>query len=1196
MLEPLEQSPLRAASLSPTPPLLRASSVLARIERIAFELKGVSFDGTPLDRRRAVHKLRAAAAAAPLPDVWRLRRSPLDARCFRALLQRHVAPVVLSPKELGALFDLIAVTAPSPSPEDAERTVDSGDFAIFYAELGAIERGRKGLLRQRNAKGLSPVAKGSLATLATVAKGQLSVAKGDAALAKGSLRLSSTSLRRVTAHRVSPFPAGPGRLARNSLAPPPSVSQVSRASVAAAQRRQRALKAQRRKYFGDSVYTDWSPDECGAGAEQRIFLRIALIKLCAAACACDKLGSKEDGLHALAGDVDALSFAQLLQELLHVHLDELEVGAIHAGYCSRARFECVDGSSLRAALVVLASEGVRSALEDVAQRPRQLQAARLYGRMNARQRLKSAGLAAYLKCDDDSLNDLGVVDDDDESTNSSVYDDDDEVGDRELSTLMGQLRDHVEAKLLAATSARVPRASSGNIYEIAVVDKMHDVSLAARHRHLRLELDAHVQSVSLAIMKQWWELDLRPALDPAMRARKALSALQQAHASASVPKILHAFHKVFSAHHEELAALSEALAGQRTCAALKSWRQDRRRGSLENESDAANRLQRFIAPRTRRASVQRLVAAQRVAAAAVLVRCLRRYAMRVVRLRVAHAAAVCLQKKWSTYQFRQKGRRLGEVRLYAAARVLQALYSRSRARRLLGQLRAARSKRGQRQANRPMQHRKWRLLAAASLLLDRKRRRCAVKKRAVVTIQTNHRMIRTRMFWLQNVGLHRASTRLAAFVRGYLAACLSPTCLPRTHILRLLSLAGRPALLAVAVDRASNLAKADLKLNQNAPLVFVSAYRPPQPPAEEGDGGTTPRPKTPASRPMTPASRPQTPGKSLEGRRTSVDVVVAAVCSSPRQVDVSCTPQVFRGEDFATEWGCTVQLAVDGSGGAVAITIADPSATGSAVADFLGQARLDVSRPTPWPAPAPKPARGKAENRPPRGYRRKGSSAYLPHAFTRGRLRLSLDAAVHHVDVGRGRPLHLKNCGRTPHGHVSVVVAQVSPATCMCGHLDILEDRILTSPSWAPRWAVLVDGRLTLLRARGDAEARQQLEMAHVTDIDVDADGGTFTLSTAGAQPVVLRVATDVAHGRTLFRMWLRRLRRTATRIPTNEFISEELDAADYAVACLAADEKRPPAATPRIPKSGQTPRGQTPRGQLSPAHGSHRGRRDSES
>jgi hypothetical protein len=217
-----------------------------------------------------------------------------------------------------------------------------------------------------------------------------------------------------------------------------------------------------------------------------------------------------------------------------------------------------------------------------------------------------------------------------------------------------------------------------------------------------------------------------------------------------------------------------------------------------------------------------------------------------------------------------------------------------------------------------------------------------------------------------------------------------------------------------------------------------------------------------------------------------------------------------------------------------------------------------------------------------------------------------LESAVHDVDVGRGKPLHLKNCGRAPHGHVAVVVAQVAPAKCMCGHVDVLEGRILTSPSWAPRWAVLVDGRLTLFRARGDADAREALEMAHLTSFDVDADEGTFTLSAAGAHALVLRVAIDEPHGRDVFRMWLRRLRRAATRIPTNEFVSEELGNDDYAnavdrLATLEAEAAPAHLSICGSARATPTPRPQqraspTPRPQqrASPTHGNQHRRRDS--
>jgi hypothetical protein len=103
---------------------------------------------------------------------------------------------------------------------------------------------------------------------------------------------------------------------------------------------------------------------------------------------------------------------------------------------------------------------------------------------------------------------------------------------------------------------------------------------------------------------------------------------------------------------------------------------------------------------------------------------------------------------------------------------------------------------------------------------------------------------------------------------------------------------------------------------------------------------------------------------------------------------------------------------------------------------------------------------------------------------------------------------------------------------------------------WKPAWACLAFGRLRVYDHRGEAEPKLEIDMDHVDLVEVHKDhdeGDSFVLQVAGAGLHHFRVA-DIGHPiRSLqYSNWVRRLRRAAPRIPTNEFVASEASFAEY--------------------------------------------------
>jgi len=126
-------------------------------------------------------------------------------------------------------------------------------------------------------------------------------------------------------------------------------------------------------------------------------------------------------------------------------------------------------------------------------------------------------------------------------------------------------------------------------------------------------------------------------------------------------------------------------------------------------------------------------------------------------------------------------------------------------------------------------------------------------------------------------------------------------------------------------------------------------------------------------------------------------------------------------------------------------------------------------------------------------------------------------------------------------------------ARSICGHLEVKVQRGFVVSFWKPVWACLAFNRLTLRDHRGDEHLRLDLPLRHLEAVEVhspetaESIGDTFSLVLGGGKRHDLRVGDlgtplrDVEH-----QAWVRRLRRCAPRIPTNEFADSACPFLEY--------------------------------------------------
>ncbi|KAJ1458473.1 hypothetical protein M885DRAFT_561692 [Pelagophyceae sp. CCMP2097] len=140
---------------------------------------------------------------------------------------------------------------------------------------------------------------------------------------------------------------------------------------------------------------------------------------------------------------------------------------------------------------------------------------------------------------------------------------------------------------------------------------------------------------------------------------------------------------------------------------------------------------------------------------------------------------------------------------------------------------------------------------------------------------------------------------------------------------------------------------------------------------------------------------------------------------------------------------------------------------------------------------------------------------------------VAMDGSLLHLDAGAGA--------------AGLVWCRVwaSPWTeSVCSYLEQRAARGLVH-YWTARWCVLAFGTFLVFNRRGDVEPAHSVAMDHVDTVDIARDfddGDVLSLAFAGGPRLIFRGPDVGLQGQAaLFRKWVRRLRRAAPRIPTNE-------------------------------------------------------------
>ena len=308
------------AQPSAAPTLSAASTiVLNQLDDLEFRLTGCDLEHTARDRRRAVAKLTDAAVKHHLPPVWRAAKRLLSPKDVRYLLT-DVLPKPLLPKELGSVVQALA-------PDGA---VDSRDFAVFYGELGAIERAR----RELGVKG-----RGVSATLRPRIKRERRRPEVVAVPQKGTRAFYEAKVRHKTREkqREERFFGGKARF-WGAHARPPTMARPRTANI----------------------------------DTQARALRSAFLKLLAAALDYDRVGEGTRGLDVLGAPMPKESAARLLFDLFHIHIDDAEAAALVLAFPSPVRDDAVDCAALRRYFLKLARDGLAGAADDELSEPEML--------------------------------------------------------------------------------------------------------------------------------------------------------------------------------------------------------------------------------------------------------------------------------------------------------------------------------------------------------------------------------------------------------------------------------------------------------------------------------------------------------------------------------------------------------------------------------------------------------------------------------------------------------------------------------------------------------------------------------------------------------------------------------------------------------------------------------------------------------
>ena len=126
-------------------------------------------------------------------------------------------------------------------------------------------------------------------------------------------------------------------------------------------------------------------------------------------------------------------------------------------------------------------------------------------------------------------------------------------------------------------------------------------------------------------------------------------------------------------------------------------------------------------------------------------------------------------------------------------------------------------------------------------------------------------------------------------------------------------------------------------------------------------------------------------------------------------------------------------------------------------------------------------------------------------------------------------------------GRLKIELVTLDPTRTMCGEILCRVQRVLTTHVFKPAWAVLTDAAVCVYDYRVDREPRDTFEIKYIDRVHFDVEDETIIVDLAGMAPMIFRVSSASER-----REWLRKLRRVAEHIPTNEFCPAEVAHDEY--------------------------------------------------
>lgn len=1099
-----------------------SSIILEDIDRLEISVTTVNFSYSRLERQRALQKLSAAAMQTRLPIRWRMRRHELTPKQFKACLCRQLAPLKLSSKEIGAIIDLFG---------SRNRNVDTRDFSIFFTELGFIERSRRNIGRAKRMA--CPLIKKKFSQHRILP--HLARKKKRTPSANSSEHDNMSSGGGISSH-----PRGP--------------SVPGRKETGVRLRRRSSLSILRtQEIYGDSsTLLGWTLNKPPIHSvsdfqAEKDSLRTALVKLCAAASLDDGISrGNHSAMSATCCDLPIRTVKEHIAELYGARLSQNEVSAICKKFACPRKANFVDCRFLHDQYLMMARYGFRE--------PETQHSVKATLKGNSKQ---LASLAAF------SFRDL--------ESNQTLSD--------EKDVHIAEIMEAVRQSILTSQRYKmgvIPFAERAK--KISTIHVVLDALVALKaDSHTELlaqELYKRVSEDGSPLAKKWTEFYARRGgntLRTALLAARCFLFEQT-----GVSKVVTAVQVV---SHWQTTVRKLQLSRQRrqqekqlnACmilAIVRSWKSLKARSEAQATTIASNTLDattrstlgcRIAAWAASRMGARRLASAildlhrTRDATAALTIQfALREYASRRgynYPFKLRTLAALILQTIYRNQKYRRSQKRAKhlatELKHLNAVLDIQRWWKRGLCHHHVKQLQYLRSRQKKNSSARRIQLR-FRIMMANRILEERRIAQALAIESSAIIVQNKWRSKHQQNRWLVIVRQKRAQTRIASLFRMHLVGRISPLAIrPQTlDRMRELLMYACPLLARVHSATSSHCGS---PLLTESPCVYVTAYSKIEPSTdciesagatEIKDAHTIGGPRSMAGYTENPTFCDPTMVPRFFRARRGDDNYTSLPIHQRMQVALCKTQPAIRNhsQEFK-EWNDEILINGVESSTSLAFTVCSDASSGTDARDFYGQAELALH----CAQPDFRHTHGSQVRFGARAETGVWWCSFAPRWRKAKKLRLPLQKLSKQVEIERGRLLRLKNRERSPSGEICVSLRVAPPAYNMCGYVLRRVEFVLTTLSWKPSWVVLARGMLKIFSGRCELNPTHEIETKHILAIDFNIEDEVIGISVAGNGSHKLRIDDPIMR-----RMWLRKLRRCSTLIPTNEYITEEVSHQSY--------------------------------------------------